>query len=446
MKASKYNYTVSDGDGSILMYNGLTGAICALDDENYGLYVKLAAADNRVEPNDPETKVFLRNMLMGGYIKYDEADELGYIGNIINANRCNKNISLTIAPTMDCNFRCTYCFEGENRPEYMSAETEQNILKCVEQLLPEAPEKNRKVSVTWFGGEPTMALDIVYRLSDDIMKIAEKYQAQYSSAIVTNGYMFDRKVAKELSRRNVISVQFTIDGYPELHDKRRPLKNGEGTFHTIIENVKTAAEYIETVCIRVNVDSSNIHETPKLLDVFDEAGLPKSILISLGRIESNTEACKSVSESVLNVPELAGEEVKLFKMMMERNFIVESIPSPCENFCGAIGKNSLLIHPNGDIYKCWNTLGNKIECLGNINDESYSLSKDNKWTLYDPIEREQCKNCKVLPICMSGCPYNRLGEFNKGTDAHCSIWKYNLPDLIRLKYLEYKSKKQLNQK
>lgn len=446
MKASRYNHIVREKDGKILMYNGMTGAICALDEENYKLYGDLSAAEGKYEPQDSETKAFLRNMLIGGYIKYDEADELGYIGNIINSNRTSKHIGITIAPTMECNFKCTYCFEGDKPSEYMSPDTEKNVLSCIEKMVLEAPENERKISVTWFGGEPTMALDIIYRLSDSIMDIAQRYHADYASSIITNGYLFDRRVAEELSKRNVISVQFTIDGCPELHDMRRPLKNGEGTFHKIIDNVKIAADFIDTVSIRINVDKDNLHELPKLLDIFDAVGLPKKVLITLGRIESNTEACKSVSESVLAVPELAAEETKLYKVMLERHFNVDSIPEPCESFCGAIEKNTLLIHPSGDIYKCWNTLGDKIECLGNINDDSYSYLEDNKWTTYNPLAREQCIKCKVLPICMSGCPYHRLGEFYKDAEAGCSQWKYNLPDLIRLKNLEYKSKKELAQK
>lgn len=254
----------------------MSGALCVLNEPLYELYGRLASPMGTPDLSNPETEAFVKNMRKGGYFIDDGTDEIERIKKNIRAIRFNdKNIGLTIAPTMDCNFSCPYCFEGEKKLEYMDKGTERSILNHVEHFTSRTPDMN--ITASWFGGEPTLALETIYRLSGGIMEIAERNGASYSASIVTNGYLLDGKAAEELSKHCVESMQITIDGHPELHNKRRPLKNGEGTFDTIIKNIKEALEFIKDISIRVNIDSENINEFPKLLDAFEAAGLPKSL-------------------------------------------------------------------------------------------------------------------------------------------------------------------------
>lgn len=59
-------------------------------------------------------------LLRGSYIVEPDFDELAYLEMVYNRAKYDLSFAgLTIAPTLDCNFRCTYCFQ-EKRSSYMS--------------------------------------------------------------------------------------------------------------------------------------------------------------------------------------------------------------------------------------------------------------------------------------------------------------------------------------
>ena len=66
-------------------------------------------------------------------------------------------LGLTICPTLACNFRCGYCFEHSQADGLtMSAETIDRLLDFIGSFK----DVNR-VALAWYGGEPTLAWDVV---------------------------------------------------------------------------------------------------------------------------------------------------------------------------------------------------------------------------------------------------------------------------------------------
>jgi len=68
-------------------------------------------------------------------------------------------------------------------------------------------------------------------------------------------------------------VQVTLDGPPEVHDRRRPLANGRGTFNQILENLIVLGGLAPQVhvALRVNFDKTNFMYVPQLLDILPQA-------------------------------------------------------------------------------------------------------------------------------------------------------------------------------
>lgn len=64
-----------------------------------------------------------------------------------------------------------------------------------------------------------------------------------------------------------------------------------------------------------------------------------------------------------------------------------------------------------DLYKCWNDIGEISKAVGNINFGENSLQSTkliSEYSSCDFFEDPKCKECKLLPVCMGGCPHSRV--------------------------------------
>lgn len=64
----------------------------------------------------------------------------------------------------------------------------------------------------------------------------------------------------------------TVDGPREVHDARRRLLNGEGTWTVIMSNIERASEFLR-VSVRINVDEHNHQRVPEFLDYLTASGI-----------------------------------------------------------------------------------------------------------------------------------------------------------------------------
>jgi len=103
-------------------------------------------------------------------------------------------------------------------------------------------------------------------------------------------------------------------------------------------------------------------------------------------------------------------------------------PNLKSTYCGADAYNSFTIGADGFLYKCWKDVGNKEKCVGHIlRDINLNENISFSYLLYDATTSIKCKMCKLMPLCMGGCPYKRIID---GSD-NCSIYKYQLDHFMR---------------
>lgn len=108
--------------------------------------------------------------------------------------------------------------------------------------------------------------------------------------------------------------------------------------------------------------------------------------------------------------------------------------------CPIRNPNYITIGPSGEIYKCWNDVGNKQRIVGSLlNKTSINKSLLMRYhTAGDPFEDQRCLDCFHLPTCGGGCPYLRIKNEYEGMciDTCCYI-KDNLSEFLEL-HLDYK--------
>ena len=184
MKISKYNFFINYKEDNIIAYNSFTNALAIINNDKYNQF--LAFKNNNGDISDENLK---SDLLKGGFLIEDTKDELKDLRRDLYMSRFNtKRLSLTIAPTSDCNFRCVYCFEQNSiRKEYMSKETMNHIIN----LVKSKSEEIKHLSITWYGGEPILALNQIEYMTESFLKICNENKIKYYSDIVTNGYLLN---------------------------------------------------------------------------------------------------------------------------------------------------------------------------------------------------------------------------------------------------------------
>ena len=114
-------------------------------------------------------------------------------------------LTLTIAPTTACNFKCIYCYESGIAP--LSAKAKLNLLEDTISFV--KLFKNTKfLRVTWYGGEPLLQFEYIEKLSHRLMNMFENYNAH----MITNAYLLDKAKSQKLKELKISAIQVTIDG------------------------------------------------------------------------------------------------------------------------------------------------------------------------------------------------------------------------------------------
>ena len=97
----------------------------------------------------------------------------------------------------------------------MSSETQESVIGFfatqMNKVLAHTSEPLLKASVSWYGGEPLLAKDIVLNMSQRMRKVAERIGGAAEFLMVSNCSLMDRSTAKALSDVGLKSVQVSFD-------------------------------------------------------------------------------------------------------------------------------------------------------------------------------------------------------------------------------------------
>ena len=416
MKESSYNIWVERG-ASAYVFNGVSGALLRVPHEQRrALQGFLAGDEDSACP--PKLLVMLAS---GRMLVQDGSDELDLLGKRYEASRGDTSqLALTIVTSLGCNFDCPYCFEAKH-PEIMDAEVQQAVLELLDDQLPTI----RSFHVSWFGGEPLVGKTPLLALSDAFGERCDRAGVRYDADIITNGYLLDQGTCAQLRDRRVTHAQITLDGPPETHDRMRPLAGGQRSFWGIVKNLHHAVAYFP-VTIRMNVDTENFPKAEELLRVLADQGLAGKLSVYAGQITGNTDDPSAPSATYghrcFTNRDFARAELEFKRLVTRYGFGSPALPRPTEAPCTAVRANELVVGSSGELYKCWESVGNRLEVVGHIRDYRNPNGRLAKWLKYDPFRNEECRGCIALPVCMGGCAAHAMNllqyENRCGTFRH----------------------------
>jgi len=441
MKVSKYNQVI-EKEGNLILFNALSNAILYIEPSKKEQVKKLLETGGAEKSNLPQEDI--EKLEKGLYILPDEFDEITYLKmRFDNFKYSDRFIRYTISLTDECNFSCVYCYQQMlnslmgKKPAKISKEIIDNILNITEERFKE--EHPKVLSVTYYGGEPLLAIEELERLSYGFQSLCEKYEVKYEPNAITNGYLLTPTVVERLLNCGMNSVMITLDGDKTLHDSYRKLKSGGPTFDRIMENIAYAQDKMY-ITIRTNISKGSVENAKSLIKILAEKGW---------RVDFNFQPIEVVKElpipfngenEMLTLQEFALLEVDLYTEVL--NQIPDYPFNPFRKIrmarCDALCKNSSVIDVDGSIYKCWGEIGNKFSSVGKLTKKDLVLNHNfEKWITYEPFEDKSCLECPVLPMCMGGCVFNavvveRLNGCPWRKPYTCIPLRYNLKEMVEL--------------
>jgi uncharacterized protein len=423
MKESNYNVWV-EHDESWYVFNGVSGALLCLSQEEYSSFRQYMAGDEEVACSVE----LLEKLAYGRVFIPDSADEVAFLEDRYKTSRGETdNFTLTIVTSLGCNFDCPYCFEAKHA-SIIDAQVERYILDILDAQLPHIQTFN----VTWFGGEPLVGKKPLLRLSDAFIDRCAQFKVQYSANILTNGYLLDENTCIELRDRQVIAAQIGLDGPPSIHNQLRPLAGGQGSFWRIVENIHNAIKYMD-VCIRVNIDKGNIGAAEELMQILANESLAGKVTLYPGQIirpgDEAGSPFKPYAGSCFSKPGFAQAELEFGLLAQRYGFSKPSLPKPSGAPCTAVRANELVVGSAGELYKCWNSVGHTMEVIGHIRDYGNPNGRLQKWLKYDPFQNSECQTCIALPVCMGGCASHAMtpGQY----ENRCGTFRHTYRETIQ---------------
>ena len=318
--------------------------------------------------------------------------------------------------TEDCNLQCKYCFESHNK-NYMSIDTAKAGLEF---LCNNAVENKTGFNAMIFGGEPLLNVDVVEAILDYGTELSKKHRVPFSASMVTNCTIFNTRIKNIFTKyKDIISVQLSIDGTPEVNDMYRLTPKGKGSYSMIAKNIPKWKEVFKDSPQRLNIHGCcNRQSLPYLFDSFkffrEEWGVKNLWFMPIHSEEWNIEDVDIYKENLYKIANYNLEETKKSGDIYDTMSYAPIDKCVFNRFpgapCGA-GKNFCSIAANGDLYACHqfyfndrdkSTSFGSVHDVGNINLDRLSIFEN-----YDSGDLS-CK--KIDPDCKAyGC-YICIGD------------------------------------
>jgi uncharacterized protein len=434
MQLSKFNVQVPLPDrNEVFLMNTFSDAQILASGDVTKLIDRIARGETRFEEDERDT---LEALVENGFVIANPADEQRAINDYFTRLREDtEQMKVTVLTTLQCNFACDYCFQGDHGDHNkfaakMSLETADKVASWIERRLDEV--RPEKFTLTLFGGEPLLNLPVAYLLAERCFDACQARGVKPGLSVITNGLLLTPEVVDRLLPCGLFGVKVTLDGDRDTHNRMRPLRGRQGTFDRIVENIRRVADKV-AVTIGGNFDESSWDSYPALLEFLREQEFADKIarinfkpiikapepeqpkgFIPLtavgtdnrplggtcmttagaggGKTSSACDSCHFVDEKM----SFLREETRRYGFHTPDGVHM----GPCEIH----RRHAYTIGPDGSLYACPGFTGEATESTGHIDgrEETWRAAAAERFERLS-AHKEECGDCAFVPVCGGGC-------------------------------------------
>ena len=408
MNKTRYVVQADAADGAYLLYNVANGAFVELEDAARRVWENDVFGDGESDSSEEGRRVIAELARLGFLTELDADGELARQQSAFDAARSETTgLTLSFIPTYICNFRCPYCYEiGHNKIQgKMDERTMDAIMEFV--AFKYDQDRFRTLSVQWYGGDPSLALDEVEALTERLTAWCAEREVAYNALMLTNANIVDEAQADLIARCRISFVYLTIDGPEEVHNRRRVAANGSNSYERTIRAARLFRERGISLAATMNADKVNAPLFGELrAKLFEEEGIALSMakLNDYGHFFGEAPFC-SPDFDLFAHEEFVQTQLEEFAKVQHTASELRDMLRPIRRFCTGQLDNYFVIDLLGDVYNCDGRVGEADYVRFNLFDDRST------WKLhevsFDATRDEKCSACELLPVCLGNCIWER---------------------------------------
>ena len=409
---SRYNVVSHPVGNRVVVFNTLTQNAAIFDRDEWALITS--------SPSHADA-------FSMGFIVERGADERGIAIRLRSElKRIGKSgLSVTIVPSVGCNFSCGYCYNGIHGAKTVSGRPKS--LESSIQYADRNLEHGSSLRVTWYGGEPLLFQKNIEDWSRPLQEIASARGCSYEADILTNGAAITAATPGVLERSGIRHVQVSIDWPPAESGRRMGTMTAEQTLDLVLRKIDLIPEDIG-LTIRINTFPGFLADFPRL--VGDIRGkVKRNVSVYCHRIyESSDDGLNDDSSKVFRYrssKEYSRDYLSAKAILREAGYHQDYFPSRLiDAVCIAQSASGVIANAEGEFRKCPREIVgegavSKIDNTGNEVLEAYRS--------FDASLGEECSKCTFLPICHGGCVKEAVND-PSSTVSRCTLWKFTMVD------------------
>jgi uncharacterized protein len=458
MQSSMFNVRVplaDAGGGDVFLMNTFTDAQLVVGGEVASLLDRLqegASAPAAASLTSDERDALSTLAEHGFIVESREAERRRLDAFFRDVREGDEQLRVTVLTTLQCNFACDYCIQGDhgdyNRSAAkMSLENARRVATWVEDRL--ETQRPSSFVLTFFGGEPLLNLPVMYFLAERLWTSSRDRGVAMQINVITNGLLLTPEVVDRLQPFGLNGFKITLDGDRDTHNRMRPLRGGQGTFDKIVNNIRAIAGRC-IISLGGNFDESSVDSYPALLDFL----AAQDFAPHLSRV-SFKPVIRDVMPAVTAGPATRAGQSKKFIGLTP-----VSSDKPLNGTCmtsagtGATGacdtchflddkmsdlrdetkkrgfktsdgvhmgpceihrKHAYTIGPDGDLYACPGFTGDKKMSTGHIDGSTDAIRSEASRRFERLAAWKECRDCAFIPVCAGGCTvasHAEIGDMN----------------------------------
>ncbi len=259
-------------------------------ENDYELLDSCLKNEGMSEEEADNVESFIEAMNAKGYLLSNHLSEIIHPADEILEYYLESKLSMiSLQVTQQCNLRCKYCIYSGIYPnrvhtnQVMSFETAKKAIEFF-------AEHSREVlipGISFYGGEPLLQFDLIKRCIEYALEYLEGKKLIFN--LTTNATLLNDDIVSYFEKHNVYLL-ISLDGPEGIHDHSRKFISGEGSFKTVIHNLKNIKQkhpnYMQNITLNAVLNQNSSFQD--INTFFTENEIVKELKLSVQFVRSES--------------------------------------------------------------------------------------------------------------------------------------------------------------